>query len=243
MTRKIIITDLTRFGQGKPIVCTAGIDPQTGECIRPLPYLEFAVFTRLGMFPGGILSGDFTSDAKRKAPHIEDSHYKDLKFLGPCSATEFKSVLQNNISPDLETGFQVSLQEGEKVIPADTPPPQSIITVQVKPRNVEIVEDGFKPGKIRLHFTDGSGKRYRYFSITDLGFHDYAQRHRESGALNDLNAAIAGQEEVFLRIGLGRVFKSAQGKEGFWMQANGIYTFPDKLSYVRSYDSEGNRKR
>lgn len=107
---------------------------------------------------------------------------------------------------------------------------------------MEIVEDGFKPGKIRLHFTDGSGKQYRFFSITDLGFHDYAQRHRESGALNELNAAIAEQEEVFLRIGLGRKFKNPQGREGFWMQANGIYTFPAKLSYIRSYPSGGTEK-
>jgi hypothetical protein len=100
---------------------------------------------------------------------------------------------------------------------------------------VEILEDGYKPGKIRIHFTDGSGQGYRFFPIADLGFHDYAQRHRESGALNDLNSAIAEQEVVFLRIGLGRAFKNPQGKEGFWMQANGIYTFPAKLSYIRSY--------
>ena len=238
MKRTIVITDLTRFGEGKPIVCTAGLDQSTGECIRPLPYLTFAVFTRLGMFPGGVLSGDFTPDPARKAPHIEDFRHKELQFLGPCSSEEFKSVLESSTSPSIEHGFEVSLPEGEKVIPKTASPPRSIITINVSPQSVEIVEDGFKPGKIRLHFTDGSGKQYRFFSITDLGFHDYAQRHRESGALNELNAAIAAQEEVFLRIGLGRAFKSQQGKEGFWMQANGIYTFPAKLSYIRSYNQE-----
>ena len=242
MKRSIIITDLTRFGEGKPIVCTAGIDPKTGECIRPLPYLPFSEFTRLGIFPGGVLSGDFSYDPKRKVPHIEDAKHKDLSFLGPCSSADFKSVLKGSASPSVAEGFEVSLKEGEKVIPVAVVPPRSIITIKVNPQSVEIVEDSFKPGKIRLHFTDGSGRRHRFFSIADLGFHDYAQRHRESGALNELNSAIAAQEEVILRIGLGRAFKNEQGKEGFWMQANGIYTFPAKLSYIRSYPSGGTEK-
>lgn len=239
MKRSIIITDLTRFGEGKPIVCTAGIDPQTGECIRPLPYPAFSAFTRLGIFPGGILEGDFDPEPSRKAPHTEDYRHKDLKFLGPCSSDEFQSVLKHSAAPSLEDGFGVAVSPGEKVIPATSPPTLSIITLQVDPESVEIVEDGYKPGKIRLHFTDGAGKRWRFFPIADLGFHDYAQRHRESGALDELNTAIASQETVFLRIGLGRAYTNPQGKGGFWMQANGIYTFPAKLSYIRSYPPSG----
>lgn len=236
MKRSIIITDLTRFGNGKPIVCTAGIDSKTGECLRPLPYLKFSAFTRMGIFPGGILSGDFEPDSQRKAPHIEDCRHKNLRFEGPCTSDEFRAILVNSASPSLEEGFQISLPVGEKVIPSSAPPPRSIITLRVASNQVEIVEDQFNPGKIRLHFADNSGTSYRFLSIADLGFHDYAQRHRESGALDELNAAISEQEEVFLRIGLGRAFKNPQGKEGFWMQANGIYTFPAKLSYIRSYE-------
>lgn len=239
MKRSIIITDLTRFGEGKPIVCTAGLDRQSGECIRPLPYLPFSDFTRLGIFPGGVLTGDFEPDASREAPHTEDSHHNDLKFLGPCSSDEFQSVLKGSASPSLEDGFDVVVATGEKVIPATSPPALSIITLQVSPQSVEIVEDGYKPGKIRIHFTDGAGKRFRFFPIADLGFHDYAQRHRESGALDELNSAITSQETVFLRIGLGRAYTNPQGKAGFWMQANGIYTFPEKLSYIRSYTPDG----
>ena len=239
MKRSIIITDLTRFGEGKPLVCTAGIDSESGECIRPLPYLPFSAFTRLGIFPGGILTGDFTPDPSRKAPHTEDSQHKNLHFLGPCSSAHFKSVLRGSASLSVEDGFEVALPAGAKVIPLHPPPPRSIITLQVSPQSVEIVEDGYKPGRIRIHFTDGAGKRYRFFSIADLGFHDYAQRHRQSGALGELNEAIAAQTEVFLRIGLGRSYKNEQGTEGFWMQANGIYTFPAKLSYIRSYPPVG----
>ena len=243
MKRSIIITDLTRFREGNPNVCTAGIDPSTGECIRPQPHLPFSEFTRLGIFPGGVLSGNFEPDPARKAPHTEDFRHTDLEFHGPCSSGQFESVLKQSASASLEAGFGVALAPGEKVIPETTPPACSIVTLQVSPRSVEIVEDGFKPGKIRIHFTDGAGQRHRFFPIADLGFHDYAQRHRVSGAMADLNRAIASQTMVFVRIGLGRAYTNPQGKAGFWMQANGIYTFPSKLSYIRSYATDGTSGR
>lgn len=235
MKRSIIITDLTRFKAGNPHVCTAGIDRETGECIRPMPYLPFTECTRLGILPGGILTGEFTATKGRTAPHTEDCHYQKLTFDGPCSGREFRQVLAGSCFPSVEAGFEVALPPGEKVIPHDQPVRRSIITLQVKPHEIEIVEDSYKPGSIKLHFTDSSGRRHRFLPITDLGFYDYAQRHRDTGSLAALNSEIARQEEVFLRIGLSRRYKSPQGKEGFWMQANGIYTFPAVLRYIRSY--------
>jgi len=239
MTRSIIITDLTRFKPGNPDVCTAGIDRATGECIRPMPYLTFTRCQELGILPGGILTGEFTPAPKRTAPHTEDCTWQKLSFDGPCSGEEFRNVLAGSCFPSIEAGFEVALPAGERVIPSGHPAPRSIITLQVSPLDVEIVEDCFKPGSIKLHFTDSSGRRHRFFPITDLGFYDYAQRHRDSSSLAALNIEIAKQDAVFLRVGLSRKYKSPQGKEGFWMQANGIYTFPTVLRYIRSYPSGG----
>ena len=128
------------------------------------------------------------------------------------------------------------------MIPPSHKVQRSIVTLKVEPQNIDIVEDSYKPGSIKLHFTDSSGRQHRFLPITDLGFYDYAQRHRESSALAALNEQIAMQDEVFLRIGLTRVYKNPQGKEGFWLQANGIYTFPSILRYIRSYPSGGTEK-
>ncbi len=242
MQRSIIITDLTRFKPGKPEVCTAGIDQATGECIRPMPYLRFTECTRLGILPGGILTGDFNSAMGRRAPHTEDCNYQNLTFDGPCTGEEFRNVLVASCFPSVEAGFEVSLPVGEKVIPPNCNVQRSLITLQIAPRDVEIVEDNFKPGSIKLHFTDSSGRCHRFLPITDLGFYDYAQRHRDSSALAELNIQIARQDEVFLRIGLSRSYRSPQGKEGFWMQANGIYTFPTVLRYIRSYPPQESDK-
>ena len=242
MKRSIIITDLTRFQPGNPDVCTAGIDRESGECIRPMPYLKFTRCMELGILPGGILTGEFSPAPNRTAPHVEDCNHQQLTFDGPCSGGEFRNVLEKSCFASVEEGFEISLPVGEKVIPPGHAVQRSIITLQVEPHAIEIVEDSFKPGSIKLHVTDSSGRNYRFLPITDLGFYDYAQRHRDSGSLAALNSEIAQQETVFLRIGLSRRHTSPQGKDGFWMQANGIYTFPSVLRYIRSYPQEASTK-
>jgi hypothetical protein len=57
MKRTIIVTDLTRFTR-PDIVCTAGIDITTGECVRPMPYIKTDECKRLKILPGAMLSGD-----------------------------------------------------------------------------------------------------------------------------------------------------------------------------------------
>ncbi|MEZ4693859.1 MAG: hypothetical protein R2837_07675 [Aliarcobacter sp.] len=48
---EIIITDLTRFSN-PAIVCIAGINIATNECIRPLPYIATDECLRLNILPG-----------------------------------------------------------------------------------------------------------------------------------------------------------------------------------------------
>ena len=197
MKRQIIITDLTRFGGGNPNVCTAGIDYNTGECIRPLPYLASAVCEKLCVLPGGILSGNFEYKAGRIGPHQEDSTYSDLKFHGACSSETFKEVLEGSRFASLTEGFEITLADGDKGVPPEHPVSRSIVTIKAAPTSIQIIEDSYKPGKIKLNFTEASGSEYRYFPITDLGFYDYAQKHRNDGKLEELNAWITTQKEVF----------------------------------------------
>lgn len=237
MSRSIIITDLTRFSAGKPTVCIAGIDPDTGECIRPMPYLSFTECERLQILPGGRLVGNFTPSPHRSQPHMEDCQHSNLQFRGPCTADEFRGILERSCVVSLAEGFGYEFPDGDRCLPAGHSPGRSIVTLRASPNQVRILENDFQPGSIRLHFTDGSGRGWRYFPITDLGFFDYAQRHRQSGALEALNAEIASQEDVFLRVGLSRVWQKPYGEKGYWMQVNGIYTFPRVLRYIRSYST------
>ena len=230
---EIIITDLTRFSR-HDIVCIAGINPITNECIRPLPYLPTTECHRLNILPGAILEGNFTAKPC-KPPHIEDRNYQgQLSFKGPCSADEFRAILKATESPNVEEGFSVEIPYGQKHIPETPPPQKSIITLPVNPWEFNIVPDSFSPGKIKLIFSDKAGREFRYLSITDLGFYSYAEKNQGDNFSN-LNNFIHSQSEVYIRLGLSREYESPDGRNGFWLQVNGIYTFPEYLEEIRCY--------
>lgn len=222
---KIIVTDLTRFSKPDQ-VCIAGIDIETGECIRPLPYLSSAECEKLHILPGTILSGNFTKRQQVEGPHQEDSSYQNLSFHSSCSSDEFKKVLEYGLVNSLEDGFNIKLDKNQKHIPIGHALNHSIITVKVHPKTINIAESSYKPGKMTVSFCDWSNRWFNYMSITDLNFYNYAMKHHEDNNLDSLNKYIKSRQEAYLRIGLSRIYKS-NGREGYWIQVNGIYTFPD----------------
>lgn len=231
--RTIIVTDLTRFSN-KQIVCTAGIDLATNQCIRPMPYLNSTDCKKLNILPGAILQGKFTPLTALTGPHQEDMAYEQLTFVGPCNSTDFKLALESGLFNSIGDGFEIELTQSQKHIPIGHQVLRSIITIQVDPNEIEVVEDTYKPGKIKLNFLDYSGHSYRYIGITDLGFHDFAEKHQKANDLRKLNSFIRSQSEIYLRIGLSRPWSN--GKiEGYWIQVNGLYTFPEYLHEIRSY--------
>ena len=133
MKRSIIVTNLTRFSN-QEIVCTAGADRKSGECIRPMPYLKSAKCKELSILPGAILSGEFTPSQNREGPHQEDYCYSRLKLEGPCTASEFKETLNFDC---VEHGFEIDLEDGQKHIPPDHDVLRSIITISVSPHNIK----------------------------------------------------------------------------------------------------------
>jgi hypothetical protein len=230
--RKIIITDLTRFSNDE-LVCTAGIDIETGECYRPMPYLQSNLCAELNIQPGAILEGNINYISNATNPHVEDANHSNLKFLGAASAEEFKEVLNDSLSNTVSEGFEYDFEIGQKYVPIEETAICSIITIKVSPYQIELHEDQFKPGRVKLSFTDQDGHKFSYISITDRGFYDYAQQHQEDGKL-EIQRFIMAQNEIYLRIGLGRTFRVGD-RNGCWLQANGIYTFPEYHKEIRSY--------
>jgi len=171
----------------------------------------------------------------RSGPHQEGSNYGTLKFHGPCTPEQFRKVLSTSRFPSIEEGFEAELPRDQKFLPVNHGVQRSFITIEARPSDVEIAEDSYNPGKIKLHFRDKSGRAFRYIGVTDLGFHDHARRHHQSNDLAGLNGLLQAQDEVFLRIGLSRAYMAPGGRHGFWLQANGISTFPYYHEATRSY--------
>lgn len=131
MTR-IVVTEITRFAN-RDIVCSAGIDTESGRCYRPIPYLNSARCRELGMVPGAVLSGQFSPSPEAGEPHVEDSSYVNLTFHGHCSNDEFGDVLENSAVDSVEEGFGINLQAAEKCIEAGLKPRCSLITLRRRP--------------------------------------------------------------------------------------------------------------
>jgi len=231
--RKIIITDLTRF-QNPGIVCTAGTDMKSGACLRPMPYLRTQECERLKILPGAILSGEFIPQKGLSGPHQEDARYSKLTFEGPSSSEEFRGALEAGLHDSVEDGFDIRLKSGQKYVPVGHSVARSIITLNVDPHSIQIIEDRYNPGKTKIHFVDSSSSEFSYLPITDLGFHRYADSHRAAKDLVRLNAFIKNQPEAYIRLGLSRAWNNGT-VNGYWMQVNGVYTFPEFFEGIRSY--------
>ena len=167
-------------------------------------------------------------------PHQEDASYSRLIFEGPSSSKDFKAALEAGLHSSTEDGFEIELEHGQKYVPVGHAVGRSIITLSVDPKTIEIVEDRYNPGKTKIHFIDGSGRQFRYLPITDLGLHRYAERYHAAKDLARLNSFVRGQPEAYLRLGLSREWNNGT-INAYWMQVNGVYTFPDFFKDIRSY--------
>ncbi|MYG28500.1 MAG: hypothetical protein F4213_21205 [Boseongicola sp. SB0677_bin_26] len=225
-----IVTDLTRF-QDPQIVCTAVIDLDTGKCLRPMPYLTSKTVEELNVLPGAILEGQMSLKDCVENPHVEDVHCSGLKYVRAASSDEFKAILERTSSASIADGFGIRFAVGQKHIPAGQTAACSIVTIRVEPDSIGICEDQFTPGKARAQIVDQSGQSFNFLSITDLGFFDYARNHIGDGQIEKAQEFISAQREVHMRVGVGRRYQFGN-RDGYWLQVNGIYTFPDSLREI-----------
>jgi hypothetical protein len=175
--RSLVITDLTRLKSEGDTVCTAGIDLETGESLRPYPYFTKDFCIKHGIVPGVKISALFAPTLNRADPHTEDSLCNNLDVDGPVSSEKFQEVLRKYSVNSLEDGFRVSLPRREKYFPKDAPPPVSLATLQVKPDQIHL-HPGQNAGSIRLNL-GGSGRGpINDIPITDLRFHALLSQNR-----------------------------------------------------------------
>lgn len=235
---RIVVTDLTRF-QNKELLCLAGLTEDGQQCIRPLAaakpgYLSFELCRKFNILPGTILDGAFTTPQHLEAPHVEDRHYTNLKAIGTIDSPAFRTILEKSSTTSIKTGFGCISAPTDKVI--NTPPAKSIMTLKINPRQFQVVQNKFDTETIKAHLTDGDGLSLSFLSITDLGFYvNVGQSATRKIGAKEITEFIQKQDELFIRLGLGRKHKTDDGREGYWTQVNGIYTFPDYQQIVRSY--------
>jgi len=230
---EIVVTEVTRFREPAR-VCTAGVTAD-GRVVRPIPYLLADFCRKRGIRPGVILVGDWRAVVDASPPHVEDCRYTRVGVSGTASAERFREALRATLASTMAEGFGVAIRSRQKCIPESTPPQRSLLTVRVSPARFWLQPDDLASGRLKARFRDSGGTELQYVSVTDRGLFEHVANERfRVSTIRRLNRFVRSQEEVYLRLGLSRRYQAPDGRTGFWIQLNGVYTFPQSLSYIPS---------
>lgn len=242
---KIVVTDLTRFNNSD-IVCLAGIDPESGECIRPmrdnngrLEYFAFDAIKKSKVIPGSIIEGDFRPCENVELPHTEDHRaIGKVSVVGNATGPEFEQILSESAYESIADGFK-SHPDGRLFRQAQYPE-NSIITLALPDPAHQFkltVSRDFGKTTFKAHIIDGAGLRVEWVPVTDLGFFVHLNDIIANDPdLKKLNNFLWTQKTLFLRIGLGRPWGMSPEKFGCWLQLNGVYSFPNFRRDIRVYE-------
>lgn len=242
---EIVITDLTRF-INRDIVCMAGINPVTGECVRPmlengdrLDYFSFASVKAHGVIPGSRLSGNFMPLQGAERPHVEDHRSRgDVGVVESATSAEFEAVLEMTAHTSIRAAF--GNRPVERCFTAQAAPNTSIVTLRLDSPAAQftlVIDDKYGAPKFKAHVTDGEGFQLSWLPVTDLGFSDHIAKIRdEDPRLAQINNFLRSQRRLYLRVGLSRYYAPTAARGGYWVQLNGIYSFPNFRRDLRIYD-------
>ncbi len=233
MTR-FVVSDLTRFTHDKDHVCIAGLSLDSGECIRPLPYLSYQQYKQMGICPGVTLSAEFWPKHPPLHPHVEDWNYKQVSVVSGFDQNSLHDVLDTTSVDTVSDGFGTHV--AQKFIPIDSNPvpTRSIITLAVEPRSFSLNIDRYD--KIRASFSDRANLTCHGVPVADLGISNYVMASgRRNEAAARLTAHLRAQQSLFLRVGIGRPWKTDDGRDGYWLQINGAFSFPNLHGGMECY--------
>lgn len=238
----IIVTDVTNMKGGH--VCIAGIDPNTGICVRPQKmvngnkYLTYAEAKALNIQPGSILRGDFRpANNPAHTPHIEDYLFSRINVVGSASTEDFHAILDSSSSQTIEAAFGKATNQ--KWFLANNPPHRSIATIKLNQVFLRLrftVDDFSGQQSIKAHILDSAGIQLQFLPIKDRRLEDHTSDilHRDYGA-RQLKQFYASQQHVYLRLGIGRAWAREGEVPKHWLQVNGIYSFPSYKPELSAY--------
>jgi hypothetical protein len=228
----LTLTDVTHLHGN--LICLAGLTDGGLQTIRPLVaegshYMTVAQCSALNLQPGTVIEVGHPA-APLIQPHIEDRPNSTMAVLGRCSGEVFESLLEASAVRSFSAGFGVAVED--KCIPFTTVPTKSIITLETNWANLTVLQDNY--GRIRAHVRDAAGVELRYLPVNDLGLCDHVGEPPKRATMARFNEMLAEADKIYLRLGIGRRYATAE-RDGYWLQVNGIYTFPNYISEIREY--------
>ena len=220
---RIIVNHLTRMAPG--YICVAGINPVTGQHVRPTTYGRLS--RRLLRAMGGPFDiavivdiGDAVPEGV--APEMEDHRFEPsrARYCETTAPATFWTLLETVARPALADIFGTDLrQSGSSCSVARGVGLASLgcLKPATRPR---LVRDMY--GKLRMHISDGTVTAS--VPVTDIRLVKDDHVTIRDDVETDLTRRIERGVPVILSVGLSRPFaKSAGEEERHWLQVNGIH--------------------
>ena len=100
------------------------------------------------------------------------------------------------------------------------------------------IDDKFPPPSFKARIRDEDGFELNFLKVTDLGFLKQLERIQNDDPQSlKLNSFLKRQEALYLRIGLSQLWAPNKVEApAYWLQLNGIYSFPDFREDLRIYE-------
>jgi hypothetical protein len=226
---KLVINHLTRMQQG--CMCTAGIDLDTGLCVRPVLDRQMKIdmlSVHGGPFDLGRIVDLGETRFVGKVPEVEDQRFEAAvaRHVGDMTEDEFRQLLEHSAQTKLGAIFGPDLERvGQSCAVSETYGLRSLGCYWAgSPRLV--LED--RPGGRKIRFAFQSGDYAFNVPVTDIRL--YAEDHVTPSAetVERVAATISALPRVLVSVGLSRPYRKSPGEPArHWLQVNNIH-LPDE---------------
>jgi Dual OB-containing domain len=222
---RIVLNHITRMS--KPRICIAGIDPDTGEHVRPTTPPADLITRELLAHQGGPISmgaevelGDV--HAEGTAPETEDHRFSThaLQHVRDLADDEFLDLLDRAAAQDLTTAFGPSLRRHKwkyAIDPGGGRRSLAVLRCTKTPR----LELDRRYGKLQLRWSDPDPPTY--LSVTDVRFYQADHKRIREDVVDDVARRLRRGVGCSLMLGVARPWQHpGDTKERHWLQLNGI---------------------
>lgn len=220
-----MITHLTRMRD--ETICVAGIDPESGEHLRPLLAAEDDRMTRAllsergGPFEFGTLVELGETEPCPKAPHIEDHVFDPAaaRNLGRIEPASLTALLDAVAVRSARNAFGTALQRrGEKYATDPGEGERSLAVIRLRgPAALEL------DPRNHLFLRFESAAQPTLARLTDLRFYGADGHSLNHDLIDAVSARLRAGSEAFAMLGLGRAWQgSGDDAKRHWLQANGV---------------------
>lgn len=225
---RIVITHLTRMQEG--VICVAGIDPATGQHVRPVSGRLSVNLLRGqgGVFDvGAIVDLDGTKSVG-SAPEVEDHLFniRHLQFVGMCKPKEFWEILSDASETKLRAIFGKGLEQHGNGCAVD--PGTGIASLGcIRPDGPCSIEVN-RFDKVRLTCSDG---RFDLdLGVTDLRVYEDDHKTPHQEIIGRISEKLEQDEDLLICVGLARAWqKPSDTQQRHWLQVNNLHFADDPL--------------